>query len=209
MSRAAPRFITTPGEMPASSCRARVAMLECTSTLVALYPAYVHNGKATVDTYSLAQSVGELLKQQHLTLGLAESCTGGLIASYITDIPGSSAYFEGGIVAYSYQVKEHVLGVPAEILERDGAVSAETVMAMVTGARKTLNVDVALAITGIAGPGGGTPDKPVGLTYIGLASPRGELWRRHIWKGDRRRNREDSARAALELLKEHLESTVE
>jgi PncC family amidohydrolase len=162
-----------------------------------------------VDNYSLAQSVGELLNKQHLTLGLAESCTGGMIASYITDVPGSSAYFEGGIVAYSYQAKEHLLGVPASILERDGAVSAETVMAMVRGARKVLNVDVALAITGIAGPSGGTPDKPVGLTYIGLASPRGELWRKYIWKGNRRENRELSARAALELLKEHLESTAE
>ena len=162
-----------------------------------------------MDTYSLAQSVGELLNRQHLTLGLAESCTGGLIASYITDIPGSSAYFEGGIVAYSYQVKERMLGVPASILERDGAVSAETVMAMAKGARKVLKVDVALAITGIAGPSGGTPDKPVGLTYIGLASPRGELWRKYIWQGDRRENREQSARAALELLKDHLEGPVE
>jgi len=162
-----------------------------------------------VDTYSLAQPVGELLNKQHLTLGLAESCTGGLIATYITDIPGSSAYFEGGIVAYSYQVKERMLGVPANILERDGAVSAETVMAMARGARKVLKVDVALAITGIAGPSGGTPDKPVGLTYIGLASPRGELWRKYIWQGDRRENREQSARAALELLKDHLEGPVE
>ena len=162
-----------------------------------------------MDTYSLAQSVGELLNKQHLTLGLAESCTGGLIATYITDIPGSSASFEGGLVAYSYQVKERMLGVPANILERDGAVSAETVMAMARGARKVLKVDVALAITGIAGPSGGTPDKPVGLTYIGLASPRGELWRKYIWQGDRRENREQSARAALELLKDHLEGPVE
>ena len=162
-----------------------------------------------MDTYSLAQSVGELLNKQHLTLGLAESCTGGLIATFITDIPGSSAYFEGGIVAYSYQVKERMLGVPASILERDGAVSAETVMAMAKGARKVLKVDVALAITGIAGPSGGTPDKPVGLTYIGLASPRGALWRKYIWKGNRRENREQSARAALELLKDHLEGPVE
>lgn len=162
-----------------------------------------------MDTYSLAQSVGELLNKQHLTLGLAESCTGGLIATYITDIPGSSDYFEGGIVAYSYQVKEHVLGVPASILERDGAVSAETVMAMARGARKVLKVDVALAITGIAGPSGDTPDKPVGLTYIGLASPCGGLWRKYIWKGNRRENREQSARAALELLKDHLEGPVQ
>jgi nicotinamide-nucleotide amidase len=161
------------------------------------------------DTDSLAQSVGELLNKQHLTLGLAESCTGGMVASYVTDIAGSSAYFEGAIVAYSSQVKEHVLGVPASTLERYGAVSAETVMVMARGARKVLNVDVAVAITGIAGPSGGAPDRPVGLTYIGLASPRGELWRKYIWKGNRRQNREQSARAALELLKEHLESSSE
>jgi len=162
-----------------------------------------------MDTQSLARAVGSLLLQQHLTLGLAESCTGGMVSSYITDIAGSSAYFEGGIVAYSYQVKEHVLGVPAGVLERDGAVSAEAVMSMARGARKALNVDVAVAITGIAGPSGGTPDKPVGLTYIGLNSGRGELCRKYIWKGDRRQNREKSARAALELLKEHLESIGE
>ena len=162
-----------------------------------------------MDTCSLAQSVGELLNKLHLTLGLAESCTGGMIASCITDIPGSSAYFEGGVVAYSYAVKMHLLGVPASTLERYGAVSAETVMAMARGARKLLNVDVALAVTGIAGPSGGTTDKPVGLTYIGLASPRGELWRKYIWKGNRRKNRAQSARAALEVLKEHLESTAE
>jgi nicotinamide-nucleotide amidase len=162
-----------------------------------------------MDPESLAKAVGGLLLQQHLTLGLAESCTGGMVASYITDIAGSSAYFEGGVVAYSYQVKEQVLGVPASTLERDGAVSAETVLAMARGARKVLNVDVALAITGISGPSGGTTDKPVGLTYIGLASPRGELWRKYIWKGDRRQNREQSARAALELLREHLESSGE
>jgi PncC family amidohydrolase len=162
-----------------------------------------------VDTNSLAQSVGELLNRQHLTLGLAESCTGGMVASYITDIAGASAYFEGAIVAYSYQVKENVLGVPASTLERFGAVSAETVMAMARGARTLLNVDIAVAITGIAGPTGGTTEKAVGLTYIALVSRRGELWRKYIWKGDRRQNREQSARAALDLLKEHLEGSTE
>jgi PncC family amidohydrolase len=162
-----------------------------------------------MDTYSLAQSVGELLNKQHLTLGLAESCTGGMVAASITDIAGASAYFEGAIIAYSYEAKKQVLGVPASMLEQYGAVSAETVMAMAKGARKVLNVDVAVGITGIAGPSGGTADKPVGLTYIGLSSARVELWRKYIWKGNRRQNREQSARAALELLKEHLESDSE
>jgi len=162
-----------------------------------------------VDTYMLAQSIGELLNQQHLTLGVAESCTGGMIAACITDIGGSSAYFAGGVVAYSNTVKTRLLGVPTRMLERYGAVSAETVMSMARGAQKRLNVDVTLATTGIAGPSGGTTDKPVGLTYIGLVSPRGELWRKYIWKGDRRENREQSTRAALELLQEHLESGSE
>ena len=157
-----------------------------------------------MDLYSLAQSVGRLLKAQHLTLGLAESCTGGMIASCITDIPGSSEYFEGGVVSYSNALKTRLLGVPAGTLESFGAVSVETVMAMARGVRKRLNVGVALAITGIAGPSGGTADKPVGLTYIGLVSPRGELWRKYIWKGNRRENREQSTRAALELLVEQL-----
>jgi PncC family amidohydrolase len=157
------------------------------------------------DMDSLAQSIGKLLNEQHLTLGLAESCTGGMVASYVTDIAGASEYFEGAIVAYSNRVKEHILGVPTGTLQRHGAVSAETVVAMARGARKVLHVDVAVAITGIAGPSGGTLDKPVGLTYIGLCSARGELWRKYIWKGDRRHNREQAARAALELLKEHLE----
>lgn len=157
----------------------------------------------------LAQSIGELLNQQHLTLGVAESCTGGMIAACITDIGGSSAYFAGGVVAYSNTVKTRLLGVPTRMLERYGAVSAETVMSMARGAQKRLNVDVTLATTGIAGPSGGTTDKPVGLTYIGLVSPRGELWRKYIWKGDRRENREQSTRAALELLQEHLESGSE
>ena len=162
-----------------------------------------------MDTYMLAQSIGELLNQQHLTLGVAESCTGGMIAACITDIGGSSAYFAGGVVAYSNTVKTRLLGVPTRMLERYGAVSAETVMSMARGAQKRLNVDVTLATTGIAGPSGGTTDKPVGLTYIGLVSPRGELWRKYIWKGDRRENREQSTRAALELLQEHLESGSE
>jgi len=162
-----------------------------------------------MDTYSLALSVGVLLKAQHLTLGLAESCTGGMIASYITDVPGSSEYFEGAVVAYSNVVKERLLGVPASTLEQYGAVSAETAIAMARGARKVLRVDVALAITGIAGPGGDTSDKPVGLTYVGLASWRGVLWREYNWKGNRRHNREQSAREALELLKEHLEGSRE
>jgi len=155
-------------------------------------------------TDSLAQAVGELLRQRRLTLAVAESCTGGLLAAHITSIPGSSDYFTGGVIAYSYGTKERVLNVPASVLERYGAVSPETAIAMAQGVRRLLRVDLALAVTGIAGPTGGTPEKPVGLTYIALSSSEGEKCRRYVWAGDRWENRELSARAALELLQEHL-----
>jgi PncC family amidohydrolase len=160
-----------------------------------------------MDTDALAQAVGLLLRQRHLTLAVAESCTGGLLATHLTNIPGSSAYFEGAIVAYSYEAKKHVLGVPASVLERYGAVSSETVTAMAEGVRQLLQTDVALAITGIAGPTGATPVKPVGLVYVALASEQGVDSRRYLWTGDRWENREWSARAALELLQAHLTSS--
>jgi PncC family amidohydrolase len=159
-----------------------------------------------MDTESLARHVGEQLLVRHLTLGLAESCTGGLLASYITDIAGSSAYFLGGVVAYSNEIKRRLLGVRASTLREFGAVSSETVLEMALGARTRLKVDIAVAVTGIAGPGGALPDKPVGMTYIGLASSTQGISRRYVWAGARRENRECSARAALELILEYLES---
>ncbi|MBM4431399.1 MAG: CinA family protein [Chloroflexi bacterium] len=152
----------------------------------------------------LAQAVGERLQEQHLSLAVAESCTGGLLAAGITDIPGSSAYFAGGVIAYSNAVKERVLLVPSYVLERHGAVSAETAMAMARSVRGLLGVDLALAITGVAGPAGGTPEKPVGLVYIALAWARGEECRRFLWTGNRHENRLWSVQAALELLHDHL-----
>ncbi len=153
---------------------------------------------------SLARAVGELLQQRHLTLAVAESCTGGLLATHITNIPGSSSYFQGGVIAYSDEVKEHVLDVPAGILERFGSVSQETAIAMARGARDLLQVDLALAITGIAGPTGGTADKPVGLVYIALSSAQGTECERFLWSGDRWENRQWSVTAALELLQKYL-----
>jgi nicotinamide-nucleotide amidase len=161
-------------------------------------------GAWIMNTDPLARAVGELLQQRHLTLAVAESCTGGLLATYITNIPGSSAYFEGGVVAYSNDVKERVLNVPPDVLEEYGAVSPETAIAMAKGVRQLLQVDLALAVSGIAGPTGGTAEKPVGLVYVALTSDQGEECRRYLWAGDRWENREWSARAALELLHEHL-----
>jgi PncC family amidohydrolase len=157
-----------------------------------------------MDTDSLARLVGELLQEHGLTLAVAESCTGGLLGTHITNIPGSSAYFEGGVIAYSYGAKEHVLGVPASTLKEHGAVSAETAIAMASGVRQVLQTDFALAITCIAGPAGATPTKPVGLAYVGLASATGETCKRYQWLGDRWENREWAAKAALALLHEHL-----
>lgn len=117
----------------------------------------------------LEEKIGELLKAKKLSLSTAESCTGGGIAASITSVAGSSEYFKGGIVAYSNEVKEALLHVSAETLAKHGAVSRETVVEMVKGAMKTLKTDCAVATSGVAGPGGGTPEKPVGTVWIAVA----------------------------------------
>jgi nicotinamide-nucleotide amidase len=152
----------------------------------------------------LEQEVGDLLSQRGWTLAVAESCTGGLLGHRITNVSGSSAYFEGGVISYSNEAKQSSLGVPGETLLEHGAVSPETALAMARGARRLLGTDIAVAITGIAGPTGGTPDKPVGLVYIALAAADGELLERHVWSGDRTANKEQSAQAALELILKYL-----
>ncbi|WP_297328779.1 CinA family protein [uncultured Bacteroides sp.] len=117
----------------------------------------------------LEEKIGVLLKAKHLTLSTAESCTGGAIAALITSVPGSSDYFNGGIVAYSNEAKMSLLQVSAETLEKYGAVSRETVTEMVKGAMESLKTDCAVATSGIAGPGGGTPEKPIGTVWIAVA----------------------------------------
>lgn len=117
----------------------------------------------------IEEEVGELLKAKNLSLSTAESCTGGGIAALITSVPGSSEYFKGGIVAYSNEVKMALLHVSPETLKQHGAVSRETVTEMVKGAMKTLKTDCAVATSGVAGPGGGTPEKPVGTVWIAIA----------------------------------------
>ncbi|MGB9775721.1 MAG: nicotinamide-nucleotide amidohydrolase family protein [Anaerolineae bacterium] len=148
--------------------------------------------------------IGHLLRERGLTLGAAESCTGGLLSHRITNVPGSSDYYLGSVTAYANTVKERLLGVPREILETRGAVSRETALAMARGARRLLGADLALAATGIAGPGGGTPQKPVGLTYLALSAPDGEWVEEHRWTGDRSANKAASASAALALLRWYL-----
>ncbi len=149
--------------------------------------------------------VGERLKALRRTVGTAESCTGGLIAHLLTEVAGSSAYVLGGIVAYANGVKEQVLGVPASLLIQHGAVSEPVAVAMADGARRVLRVDYAVAVTGIAGPGGGTPEKPVGLVYMAVATPRGTFPAMFRWDSkDRSANKARSAQAALRLLLDHL-----
>ncbi len=152
----------------------------------------------------LEQEVGELLKAQGLTLATAESCTGGLIAHRLTNVAGSSAYFLGGVVSYSNEAKERLLGVPPTILMAYGAVSEPTARHMARGGRTVFRSSLTVAVTGIAGPGGGSEDKPVGLTYIALVAPGGEWCERHVWAGDRDAVKAQSAEAALDLVRRYL-----
>lgn len=153
-----------------------------------------------IPVLDLARRAGDLLQARRLTLATAESCTGGLIGHLITDIAGSSAYYVGGIIAYSNAVKQSQLGVPQATLETVGAVSEETALAMAAGIRTKLHAAVGVATTGIAGPGGGTAAKPVGLVYIAVATPLTTLCRRHVFNGDRHAIKQQTAVAALQLL---------
>jgi PncC family amidohydrolase len=153
---------------------------------------------------SEAETVGQLLRAHGQTLSTAESCTGGLIGDMVTDIPGSSDYFLGGVIAYANQAKQGVLGVRPGTLAVLGAVSEETALQMARGSRRLFGTDYALSVTGIAGPSGGTRQKPVGLVYIALVGPNVERCERHVWEGDRLANKGASARRALQMLIEHL-----
>ena len=135
-----------------------------------------------------------------VTVALAESCTGGLVASALTAVPGSSGYFLGGVVSYADGAKRDLLGVDPDVLAAHGAVSAQVARAMATGARQRFAATLAGSVTGIAGPDGGTAEKPVGLTYVGVSDANGEDVRRVVWSGDRDANRRDSAAAVLEAL---------
>jgi PncC family amidohydrolase len=153
---------------------------------------------------ALAARLGARCTARGLTVATAESCTGGLVAHLITEVPGSSAYLRGGIVAYADDVKRTALGVPAEVLVAHGAVSAQVALAMADGVRHALGADLGVAVTGVAGPDGGSEAKPVGLVYVavtGLGTP--EV-RRFQWSGDRTANKRSSAEAALGMLLERV-----
>lgn len=157
------------------------------------------------DLLALAERLLARCRAAGLTVATAESCTGGLVAHTITRIPGSSACFVGGVVSYADSAKIELLGIGAAVLVAHGAVSAQTAKAMAESIRGRLGADLGAAVTGIAGPDGGTPTKPVGLTYIALASTAGTEVRRFTWSGDRAANVRSSARATLELLVAHAE----
>ncbi|MFO7996727.1 MAG: CinA family protein [Dehalococcoidia bacterium] len=158
----------------------------------------------------LEAEIGGLIREYQaktgklLTIGTVESATGGRIADRITDVPGSSDYFKGSVVAYSNEVKIALLGVKKETIENYGAVSGQTAVEMAEGGRKLLNVDICVSDTGVAGPSGATPEKPVGLFYLGLAAEGESLSQKHTFLGNREDNKRDAAEAVLNMLKQYL-----
>jgi len=157
------------------------------------------------DGEAMAASVGRLLKERRRTLALAESCTGGLVSALLTDVAGSSAYFVGTVVSYSDSSKEAVLGVDPETLRRHGAVSEETAREMARGALDRFGSDLAASVTGIAGPDGGTPEKPAGTVFFAVADRAGrEEARRRFFGGDREMVRRTSAMFSLEMIRRFL-----
>ena len=155
---------------------------------------------------TLAERLQGICLGRGLTVATAESCTGGLVAATITEVAGSSGYFRGAIVSYADDAKQALLDVPADMLAAHGAVSAQVARAMAIEARRRLGASLAVSVTGVAGPGGGSAGKPVGLTYVGVADEDGADVRRFSWSGDRAANRRASVIAALELLVERAES---
>ena len=158
----------------------------------------------------LEAEIARLIKEyraktgKSLTIGAVESATGGRIADRITNIPGSSDYFKGSVIAYSNETKISLLGVKKATLEKYGAVSEQTALEMARSGRKLLNVDICVSDTGVAGPAGGTPSKPVGLFYMGLTAEDTSLSQNHTFQGDREENKRDTAEATLDMLKQYL-----
>ena len=152
------------------------------------------------------QEIGRLLREKGLTLGAVESATGGLVSHLMTNVTGISHSYKGSVTAYANETKVRLIGVTEETLKQHGAVSAPVAEAMARGGREKLNVDICVSDTGIAGPGGESADKPVGLFYIGLSHKGGTFNRRHVFTGDREQNKRSAAEAALSWVKEYLEN---
>jgi PncC family amidohydrolase len=163
--------------------------------------------KTELQAVALAQRVGAKLRRRSLLCATAESCTGGLIGHLITEVPGSSDYFAGGAVVYNYAAKETVLGVDHGTLLAEGAVSAPVAQQMAQGSLRLYAAGVAVAVTGIAGPGGGLPGKPSGTVYLHVSAADGyERGERHVWESDRSGNKLRSAVRALEMIEEYLDA---
>jgi len=152
----------------------------------------------------LTRRVGKLLSESNMTIGVCESCTGGMLGAMITSIPGSSKYFMGGVIAYSDLVKSKVVGVRAGTLKHFGAVSSKAAKEMALTVKKKIQTDIGVSITGIAGPGGGTTEKPVGLVYIALAIKNKVVVKRFTFKGGRQRIRRTACKHAMDLLRKVL-----
>ncbi len=192
---------TWPGETsPDAEARLALELNTKIAQLESLLPDIVYGR----DGESLQEVVGELLQKRNLQFGTAESCTGGYVAHLITSVPGASAYFPGTVVAYSYEMKSKLLGVRPETLAQFGAVSEEAVREMAAGALTTLGVDAALAISGIAGPGGGMPDKPVGTVWMAVSDRKRTVAVRHVFGRDRQKNIHLSGIYALNLVRKFL-----
>jgi competence/damage-inducible protein CinA C-terminal domain len=159
-------------------------------------------------TIILEEVLREHMHARSLKLVAAESCTGGLVSHRITNVSGSSEYYPGGIVTYSYEAKASLLGVSWDTLNTHGAVSEETVLEMARGARKLFDADIAISVSGIAGPTGGTPEKPVGTTWLGLSTEAGEWARCFVWDGEREQNKQASSEAALQFVVDYLEGKL-
>ncbi|MGC8684106.1 MAG: CinA family protein [bacterium] len=165
----------------------------------------ITNGLSKIKNLKLiSKRLGKLLMEQKKTLSTAESCTGGMISKVITDIPGSSRYFAGGVVSYSNDIKNRILHVDKALLNRYGAVSQEVALAMLKGVQRLMKTDCAIAVTGIAGPDGGTPEKPVGLVYIAVANKKDIQVKRFVFQHDRDGNRKQTTITAITILIEML-----
>jgi nicotinamide-nucleotide amidase len=158
-------------------------------------------------TPALEEEIGRLMREKHLTLCTVESATGGLISHRITNISGSSDYFKGSVASYSNEAKINIVGVKAGSIEKHGAVSFQVAKEMAAGGRKLFDADICVADTGIAGPTGDTPTKPVGLFYLGLSTKDGTLTRKHVFKGTRLQNKQQAAETALQWVMEYLLSS--
>ena len=155
---------------------------------------------------NVAEEVGLLLKAKKMTLGAVESATGGLISYLITGVPGSSEYFKGSVTSYSNEVKIQVVGVKETTIKKYGAVSHQVAEEMAEGGRRLLNVDICISDTGIAGPGGATVKKPLGLFYMGMSNQYGTFSQKHVFKGDREQNTASAADTTLCWLRQYLQN---